>query len=151
MLNQGVSEEAERKYSDVPHLAAETRSLLCSGRVRSPRAVECPLQVCTASWLTVREGGCCCAENPRRKASGNSATPQGWEAKSDMADSISTTFMFFAAVHSFGMVETFAAAIGSIHPGLNPKSAGQRAVYASGPLRCSNATAPSMKKMCALF
>jgi hypothetical protein len=68
-----------------------------------------------------------------------------------MADSISTTFMFFAAVHSFGMVETFAAAIGSIHPGLNPKSAGQRAVYASGPLRCSNATAPSMKKMCALF
>ena len=25
-----VSEEAERKYSDVPHLAAETRSLLCS-------------------------------------------------------------------------------------------------------------------------
>ena len=49
------------------------------------------------------------------------------------------------------MVETFAPAIGSIHLGSKPKSAGQRAVYASGPLRCSNATAPSMKKMCALF
>ena len=142
---------ARTKRASATSLKPSRVGLFCSGRVRSPRAVECPLQVCTASWLTVREGGCCCAENPRRKASGNSATPKGWEAKSDIADSISPRSCFFAAVHSFGMIETFAPAIGCIHPGFKPKSAGQRATYASGPLRCSNATAPSMKKMCALF